>query len=90
MLDSGAYNEEWAAIHMGPENAVKAHMDLKGHLLMPIHWGTFSLAFHPWKEPVERIIQAAAQHRVPLLLPAPGQTRSVAAGAYNSAWWTKY
>jgi L-ascorbate metabolism protein UlaG (beta-lactamase superfamily) len=90
MLEIGAYNEEWESIHMGPENAVTAFTDLKGGLLLPIHWGTFSLAFHPWKEPVERIIIAAQKKNVPLVLPAPGQTYNVKDGAYNSEWWKKY
>src|SRR5688572_20049015 len=59
MLEIGAYNEEWESIHMGPENAIKATIDLGRPLLMPIHWGTFNLAMHPWKEPVERLIREA-------------------------------
>ncbi len=90
MLDSGAYNKEWESIHMGPENAVKANIDLKGKLLMPIHWGTFNLAFHPWKEPVERVIKAAKINGVPLFLPQPGQTRDIGDGPYNSIWWESY
>ena len=90
MLDSGAYNKEWEDIHMGPENAVRAHLDLKGKLLMPIHWGTFNLAFHPWKEPVERVIKAAQMQGVPLLIPSPGETVDIKNGAYNSKWWESY
>lgn len=90
LLEIGAYNEDWAAIHMGPENAVQAALDLKAAMLMPIHWGTFSLAFHPWKEPVERLIDEAAEKNVSLLLPAPGQTVTVTQEAYNSRWWTTY
>jgi L-ascorbate metabolism protein UlaG (beta-lactamase superfamily) len=90
MLDSGAYNQEWESIHMGPENAVQANLDLKGKLLMPIHWGTFSLAFHPWKEPVERAIKAAAKHGVSLFVPTPGETRLVGDTAYLSNWWEHY
>lgn len=90
MLDTGAYNEHWASIHMGPENAVQAHIDLKGRIMMPIHWGTFSLAFHPWTEPIERVMAAAKKQDVELLVPAPGETRSIADGAYNAGWWKKY
>lgn len=90
MLDSGAYNKEWEEIHMGPENAVQAHLDLNGKVLMPIHWGTFNLALHPWKEPVERVMKAAEKNNVSLLLPTPGEVRIVADGAYNSKWWEKY
>ena len=90
LLDTGAYNKMWEEIHMGPENAVQAHLDLKGKILMPIHWGTFALAFHPWKEPVERIIKAAAKYNVTLLLPEPGETITVNSEGYNSKWWEKY
>lgn len=90
MLEVGAYNEEWQSIHMGPEAAVKAHRDLKGHLLMPTHWGTFSLAFHPWTEPVRRLTREAHKHGVLLFIPQPGETRIVGQEAYNSHWWKAY
>jgi L-ascorbate metabolism protein UlaG (beta-lactamase superfamily) len=90
MLEIGAYNEDWLSIHMGPEAAVQAHKDMNGSLLLPLHWGTFSLAFHPWKEPVERVILSAEKKQVPLLLPTPGETRDIADGAYISRWWERY
>lgn len=87
LLDSGAYFRLWTAVHMGPENAVKANSELKGNLLMPIHWGTFALAFHPWTEPVERVIKAAAATGTPLLLPRPGSPHRLSDGPLNSGWW---
>ncbi len=89
MLEIGAYDEEWEAIHMGPENAVQANLEVQGKLLLPLHWATFNLAFHPWKEPVERLLTEAQKKNVSLLLPPPGITRNVKDGAYNSNWWTK-
>ena len=90
MLEIGAYNEEWESIHMGPENAVQAAIDLGHPLLMPIHWGTFNLAMHPWKEPVERLIKEADRRDVKLFLPLPGETVAVRNEAYNSQWWTRF
>jgi L-ascorbate metabolism protein UlaG (beta-lactamase superfamily) len=90
MLEIGAYNEEWETIHMGPENAVQATLDLKATCLLPIHWGTFNLAFHSWTEPVERLLQAAEKGSVPLVLPKPGETVTVNGKALNSAWWQAY
>jgi L-ascorbate metabolism protein UlaG (beta-lactamase superfamily) len=90
LLEIGAYNEEWATIHMGPENAVQAAVDLGSPLLMPIHWGTFNLAMHPWKEPVERLIIEADKKNIQLLLPAPGEITVVDGKAYNSHWWEKF
>ena len=27
--------------------------------MIPVHWGTFTLAFHPWGEPVDRVWREA-------------------------------
>jgi L-ascorbate metabolism protein UlaG (beta-lactamase superfamily) len=86
MLEIGASDPEWADIHLGPDNALAAHRLLGGGPLLPLHWGTFNLAFHAWRQPVQRLI-AAADLSVPLLLPAPGQRVDVAAGAVSSFWW---
>ncbi|MBO9200621.1 MULTISPECIES: MBL fold metallo-hydrolase [Niastella] len=86
MLEIGAYNTSWADIHMGPDNAVHAHLALKGKLMMPIHWGTFNLALHPWYEPIQRLLVLAAEKNIPLFLPKPGEPTEVT-GAYNSKWW---
>ena len=77
MLEIGAYNENWEAIHMGPENAVQATIDLRKPMLLPIHWGTFNLAMHTWQEPVERLIKAATLKGVQLILPKPGAIMSL-------------
>lgn len=90
MLEVGAYNENWEHIHMGPEKAIQATLDLGNPVLLPIHWGTFNLAMHPWKEPVERLMAEAEKKGVSLLLPAPGETITVGNGSYNSCWWEKY
>jgi L-ascorbate metabolism protein UlaG (beta-lactamase superfamily) len=86
MLEIGASDPEWANIHLGPDAALAAHQLLGAGPLLPLHWGTFNLAFHAWRQPVQRIIEAAAPE-VMLLLPAPGQRVDVAAGPLNSQWW---
>lgn len=86
MLEIGAYDRNWPDIHMGPENASEAHLALKGKLMMPIHWGTFDLALHPWKEPVEKILQIAKEKKIKLFLPEPGLPTEVS-GEVNSGWW---
>ena len=89
MLEIGAYNENWADIHMGPENAVRAHLALRGKLMMPIHWGTFNLALHAWKEPIERLLHAANEKHIELFLPAPGEPCEVTGKGYYTKWWEK-
>lgn len=90
MLEIGAYNQEWETIHMGPENAAQATLDVKAACLLPIHWGTFNLAFHAWTEPVERLLLAAEKNAIPLILPTPGETVIIKGEALNSAWWQPY
>jgi len=87
MLEIGAYNRDWADIHMGPEKATNAHLALKGKIMMPIHWGTFNLALHAWKEPVQKLIEFAKQKNIELFLPVPGQPTDMNGHAYHSTWW---
>lgn len=85
MLEIGAADAEWADIHLGPDNALAAHRLLGGGPLLPLHWGTFNLAFHAWRQPVQRLLEVGGTQ--PLVLPTPGQRVEVAAGPLNSGWW---
>ncbi|MEJ8277578.1 MBL fold metallo-hydrolase [Pseudonocardia spirodelae] len=73
VLPIGAYADLWPDIHADPEQAVAAHRDLGGRVMLPIHWATFNLGFHPWDEPAERARKAAADQDVVLALPRPGR-----------------
>ena len=57
-MENGAYNAAWAAIHMTPEESAQAARDVRASRIVPIHWAKFDLAFHPWTEPIERLIKA--------------------------------
>ena len=89
LLPIGAYNKSWPDIHMNPEEAVQAHRDLNGErhgVMVPIHWATFRLAPHPWAEPAERLVQAAAAAGVEIAVPKPGG-RVVPARPVSEQWW---
>ena len=58
MLDAGQYHDRWKNVHMQPEEALRAHRDVYGKMLLPIHWGAFSLSDHAWSDPVDRIRRA--------------------------------
>ncbi|MCP4163351.1 MAG: MBL fold metallo-hydrolase [Deltaproteobacteria bacterium] len=87
MLESGAYDKLWPDTHLGPKNVLKAYKDLRGKVLMPIHWGLFQLGTHPWKEPAEKIIQYARENEVNLLLPKPGVVVDMRKTSNISYWW---
>lgn len=87
MLEVGAFHPSWGDIHLGPENALKAHALIGGGVLMPVHWGTFALSTHAWDEPVETLLDMADPAQAHLLLPRlgepvePGERRPVV------PWW---
>jgi L-ascorbate metabolism protein UlaG (beta-lactamase superfamily) len=86
----GAYNAAWPDVHMNPEEAVRAHLDVTdpgSGLLVPIHWATFRLAPHPWVEPVERVLAAAEAADVRIALPMPGERIDPARPVRFSPWW---
>ncbi len=61
--------------HVNPEEAVQLFEDVRGRLLVPIHWGTFELNREPFREPPDRLMAAALarglEERMALL--APGE-----------------
>jgi N-acyl-phosphatidylethanolamine-hydrolysing phospholipase D len=62
--------------HLSPEEALQAFEDLGARLMVPMHWGTFSLNREPFAEPPRRLLAEALrrgdEERVALL--SPGQT----------------
>ncbi|HET7811542.1 MAG TPA: MBL fold metallo-hydrolase [Steroidobacteraceae bacterium] len=86
MLEVGAFHPAWSGIHLGPENALKAHALLGGGALLPIHWGTFNLALHPWDEPVETLLRLASAD-TKLLLPRLGQPVEPTHDLRIEQWW---
>jgi L-ascorbate metabolism protein UlaG (beta-lactamase superfamily) len=87
LMPVGAYNTVWPDIHMNPEEAVQAHVDVNGGLLVPIHWCTFRLAPHPWAEPIERLLAAAGAANVAVAVPKPGGRVDPTATAEFEPWW---
>jgi len=87
LVETGAYDKDWATIHMTPEQSLQAHIDLKGKHLLPIHNGTFDLAFHPWYEPLERITALANEANVSLITPVMGQVVDTDKPNGTTLWW---
>ncbi|MGV3587747.1 MAG: MBL fold metallo-hydrolase [Adhaeribacter sp.] len=87
LLECGQYNELWSNIHMMPEETVQAHLDLKGKILMPIHWGAFTLAMHSWTEPVERLQAKAKALQVQVTTPQIGEPIILNQKLPAKRWW---
>jgi L-ascorbate metabolism protein UlaG (beta-lactamase superfamily) len=63
LLPIGAYDAPTGReVHMNPEEAVKAFIELRAKILVPMHYGTFRLGYEPIDEPLERLLAAAREH----------------------------
>ena len=85
-VENGQYNEDWASIHMMPEQAALAASELKAEAVVPIHWGKFSLSIHPWVEPVKRFLKASDNFDFKTLTPTPGQIMTFP-WENTTEWW---
>ncbi|MEJ8840038.1 MBL fold metallo-hydrolase [Ramlibacter sp. AN1133] len=87
MLEVGAFHPAWGDIHLGPKNALEAQRLLGGAPLLPIHWGTFSLAMHAWDEPAETLLELAPKLGAQLVMPRLGEAVEPAHAQAVEAWW---
>ena len=86
-METGAYNDNWADIHMFPEESLQAHMDVRGKYMIPVHNGTFNLAMHSWFDPMERVLKAAEKHNQKLLTPVFGEVVQLSKPEESRRWW---
>lgn len=91
LIDCAQYNQAWKYSHMFPSEAVLAAKDLKTKFFMPIHWGGFTLALHPWDEPVQESINHADEAGLKYFTPEIGDIISEERikGRFNK-WWENY
>ena len=91
LIDCGQYNKAWKHSHMFPSDAVIAAKDLGTEFFMPIHWGVFTLAMHPWDEPAIKSIQLSNKVGLKYFTPKIGEVVSEERlnGEFIS-WWEKY
>lgn len=87
ILETGQYNTMWPLIHMMPEETVQAAIDLKAKALLPVHWGKFSLAMHPWNEPIKRVIAKAATIDLKVHTPMIGEPLFLNRDFESKNWW---
>jgi L-ascorbate metabolism protein UlaG (beta-lactamase superfamily) len=60
LLPIGAYDPQWfmQPVHLNPEEAVQACVDVGAPRMASMHWGTFTLSREPVLEPLERVRKA--------------------------------
>lgn len=72
-LEIDAWNEAWPNIHLFPNEVAQAAVDLKTKHILPIHWGVFDLAMHPWNKSIDMVINEANKKNISVLTPKMGE-----------------
>lgn len=87
LMENGAYDSYWPTVHMTPEETVQAFEDLGARALYLVHNSTFDLAFHGWREPLERVAALAQQRGIALATPEIGEVLTLGKPRENRKWW---
>ena len=65
LLPIGAYDAPTKRdVHMNPEEALQAFVELKARTMIPMHYGTFRLSYEPLHEPPLRLMEKAQQLQI--------------------------
>jgi L-ascorbate metabolism protein UlaG (beta-lactamase superfamily) len=87
LMENGAYDDYWPSVHMSPEETVLAFQDLRGKLLYLVHNSTFDLAFHTWRDPLDRVAALTEKQGIPLATPEIGEVLTLGKPRTNVLWW---
>lgn len=87
VLECGQYNKAWPNIHMMPEETAQAAVNLGAKALLPVHWGKFSLAMHPWDESIKRVLKKAAELNLAVATPLIGEPLVIGEKLPVKEWW---
>ncbi|MCL2298337.1 MAG: MBL fold metallo-hydrolase [Proteobacteria bacterium] len=82
-----AWNPGWPKSHLFPAEVIRAYHDVRAASLMPVHWGVFDLALHPWDESIRMVAALADEDgNVNLITPRMGQ-KWIPGTTTVSRWW---
>jgi L-ascorbate metabolism protein UlaG (beta-lactamase superfamily) len=87
LMENGAYDSYWPMVHMSPEETVQGFQDLGARVLYLVHNSTFDLAFHGWREPLDRVAALAQEKGIALATPEIGEVLTLGRPRENRRWW---
>ncbi|WP_265130740.1 MBL fold metallo-hydrolase [Chryseobacterium oranimense] len=73
VMECGQYNKAWQSVHELPEEVALATVELKAKNLLPVHHSKFTLAKHPWNEPLKQITALSKSKPYHLATPMIGE-----------------
>lgn len=88
IMECGQYNKAWQSVHELPEEVAKATNELKAKSMIPVHNSKFTLARHPWYEPLEEITKYSEGQAYRLVTPILGEVVNLNSDQQVfSQWW---
>ena len=88
ILDGSQYDEAWHDVHMFPEEAIEASIDLNANITFLDHYGAYSLSNHSWDDPVNRFVMRAKEKNIEYMTPLIGETVNIKVyKKYKDEWW---
>ncbi|MDR0736786.1 MAG: MBL fold metallo-hydrolase [Zoogloeaceae bacterium] len=73
-IEIDGWNPGWPSTHMFPREVIQACHDIGARAMIPVHWGVFDLANHPWDESIRLVRDLAARDgKIRLLTPLMGE-----------------
>lgn len=73
ILENGQYNEDWRYIHTMPVYLGREARELGARQVMTVHHSKYTLARHPWDEPLENELRTAREYSLDLIVPKIGE-----------------
>jgi len=88
IMECGQYNKAWQSLHQLPAEVAQATTELKARNLLPVHHSKFTLARHPWYEPLEQITALSKTKPYRLATPIIGEAVSLTNSTQRfKPWW---
>ncbi|MDR1054724.1 MAG: MBL fold metallo-hydrolase [Prevotellaceae bacterium] len=87
LLENGQYSPYWLSSHCYPEQTVRAAIELQAKMILPVHWAKFSATYHPWNEPVKRLLPQADSLGVKVTVPKIGEPYTIGEPPKREVWW---
>lgn len=88
LIECGQYGNGWPAIHMFPEQTVKAAQELDAEWYIPVHWAAYCICNNNWDDSIIRFTGEADKKGIKYATPLIGERVDFDNIAdYKHKWW---
>ncbi len=88
IMENGQYDKAWESVHNLPEQVAQATVDLKAKRMLSVHHSKFTLAKHPWDEPLIKAQEFSVGKPYHFLTPMIGEVVNINDTTQSfTHWW---